>query len=222
MEAVEPAELGINPYLRALSGKARNLWLTGDADEAGRVADEAIECARSLRHPATRCVTLLWAGEVFAWQENWSRLREIADEYEAIVKVNGFTPYHFAVLGLRGQIAYAEGRLEESIALLDACLDGLMKCHYTMPASMFRNSLAIALCASKDVGRAVLVCDEAIREIESNGDKLYLPKLLIAKASAHQIAGERDASAACLRDAFCVARRQGAAVYETRIRQLAS
>ncbi|HWT36950.1 MAG TPA: winged helix-turn-helix domain-containing protein [Paraburkholderia sp.] len=222
MEAVEPAELGINPYLRALSGKARNLWLTGFADEAERVADEAIECARSLSHPATRCVTLLWAGEVFAWQENWSRLCEIADEYEAIVKVNGFTPYRFAVLGLRGQIAYAEGRLEESIASLEACLDGLMKCHYTMPASMFRNSLAIALRASGDARRAILVCDEAIKAIESNGDKLYLPKLLITRSSAHQVAGEHAASTACLREAFFVATRQGATVYESRIRQLVS
>ncbi|CAG9221510.1 Transcriptional regulator [Paraburkholderia sabiae] len=222
MAAVEPAELGVNPYLRALSGKARNLWLTGDSDEAERVADEAIECARSLRHSATRCVTLLWAGEVFAWQENWPRLREIADEYEAVVQVNGFTPYRFAVLGLRGQIAYADGRPGESISLLEGCIDGLVKCHYTMPASMFRNSLAIALCANGDARRAILVCDEAIRLIESNEDRLYLPTLLITKASAHRIEGEHDASAACLREAFFVARRQGASVYESQIRQLAS
>jgi predicted ATPase/DNA-binding winged helix-turn-helix (wHTH) protein len=222
MEAVEPAELGISPYVRALSGHARNLWLTGHADEAGRVADEAIGCARASRHPATRCATLLWTGEVFAWKEDWPRLNDLTDEFDEIVKVNGFTPFRYAVLGLRGQLAYAEGRLEESISMLEVCLDGLKQCHYTMPASMFVNSLALAWCASGDARRAMRVCDEGILNIESNGDTLYLPRLLITKAAACMQTGERAAGTACLRDAFSVASRQGATVHEAQIRQLTS
>jgi len=44
--------------------------------------------------------------------------------------VNGFTPYRFALLGLRGQLSYVEGRLVESISMLEACLDGMKKQSY--------------------------------------------------------------------------------------------
>jgi predicted ATPase/DNA-binding winged helix-turn-helix (wHTH) protein len=222
VDAMQPAEFGINPYLRALSGNARNLWLTGQASEAERVANDAIESARLLSHPATQCVTLLWAGEVFAWAANWSRLNEITDELDTIVKVNGFTPFRYVVLGLRGQLSYAEGRLEESISLLESCLDGMTKCQYTMSASMFRNSLAMALCASTDTTRAILVCEEAIKAIELNGDELYLPRLLMTKAHALCLEEDHDASTACLRRAFLLARKQGATVYESQIRQCGS
>jgi len=222
VDAMQPAEFGINPYLRALSGNARNLWLTGQASEAERVANDAIESARLLSHPATQCVTLLWAGEVFAWAANWSRLNEITDELDTIVKVNGFTPFRYVVLGLRGQLSYAEGRIEESISLLESCLDGMTKCQYTMSASMFRNSLAMALCASTDTTRAILVCEEAIKAIELNGDELYLPRLLMTKAHALCLEEDHDASTACLRRAFLLARKQGATVYESQIRQCGS
>jgi len=221
-EAAQPAEFGTNPYLRALSGKARNLWLTGQSSEAERLANDAIESARLLCHPATQCVTLIWAGEVFAWAENWPRLGEITDEFDAIVKVNGFTPYQYVVLGLRGQLSYAGGRLEESISLLEGCLDGMTKCQYTMTASAFRNSLATALCANSDTTRAMAVCDEAIKAIELHGDELYLPPLLMTKAHAFGLEGDRDASAACLRRACLVARKQGATAYESQIRRSGS
>jgi hypothetical protein len=222
VDSVEPAMLAINSWLRALSGKARNLWLTSHAAQAARVADQAIEKARSLRHPATQCVTLLWAGEVFAWDENWARLSEITDEFDTLVNENGFTPYRYVAFGLRGQLAYAQGKLEHSIAMLEACLDGMKKSSYTMVASTFRNALAMALCESGDTRRAIQVCEQAITEIESNSGELYLPDLLITKAKALKMTGDSDASAACVREALLMARRQGSTAYEAKIWRIGS
>jgi hypothetical protein len=87
---------------------------------------------------------------------------------------------------------------------------------------MFRNSLAMALCASTDTTRAILVCEEAIKAIELNGDELYLPRLLMTKAHALCLEEDHDASTACLRRAFLLARKQGATVYESQIRQCGS
>lgn len=219
-DTVEPAELGVNPYLRALCGKARNLWLTGHSAEAEHVANEAIETARALRHQTTLCITLIWAGEVIGWMKNWSRLGDIAGEFDNVARANGLTPYRYVALGLRGQLSYAEGRFEESISMLEACLHGLKKCHYTMPASMIRNSLSAALCANGDYRRALLVCEDAITEIESNGDELYLPALLITRATAFRSIEDHEASAASLREALCIANTQGATAYESEIKRI--
>jgi len=215
--ALVPCGLGINLYLRALSGKARNLWLTGHSKDAEHAANDAIERARGLRHPATQCVTLIWAGEVFAWTGNWTRLTRIADELDTLVRVNGFTPYRYAAQGIRGQIAFAEGRAGEAIALLEACLGGMKTCDYTMPASIFRNALAMALCSNGDARRATLICDETIVEIVANGDALHLPQVLITKAAALRLEGDHRASVSCLRDALRAARKQGATAYERQI-----
>jgi hypothetical protein len=63
------------------------------------------------------------------------------------------------------------------------------------------------------------VCEEAIKAIDLHGDELYLPPLLITEAHAFGLEGDRDASAACLRRAFLLARKQGATVYESQIRR---
>ncbi|WP_245253616.1 ATP-binding protein [Paraburkholderia sp. LEh10] len=216
---VKMAEFGVDPFFRALCGRARNLWLTGHYAEAERIADEAIEKARFLGHLATQCITLVWAGEVFTWMENWTRLAGIVDELEVIAGANGFVPHRHAATGIRGQLACADGRYTESIAMLEACLDGMKKCLYTMPVSAFRNSLGTALCANADTTRAILVCEEAIEAIEANGDELYLPKLLMTKANALRMSGDHEAAMLCLRNALRVAKKQGATAYEIQIRR---
>lgn len=75
----------------------------GRFPEAEFAALEAFERARSLRHPAIQAMTLIWAGEVFAWMENWSKLRKIADELDAIVGANGFAPIAMYRLGCAGK-----------------------------------------------------------------------------------------------------------------------
>jgi predicted ATPase/DNA-binding winged helix-turn-helix (wHTH) protein len=219
-DAIEMAEVGPNPFFRALCGRARNLWLTGHYAEAERTADEAIEKARLLGHPATQCITLVWAGEVFAWMENWTRLAGIVDELDVIAGANGFAPHRHAAIGIRGQLTCADGRYRESIAMLEACVDGMKKCLYTMPESAFRNSLATALCANADTTRAILVCEQAIDAIEANGDELYLPKLLMTKAIALRTIGDHEAGMLCLRKALCLAKKQGATAYEFQIRRV--
>lgn len=101
--------------------------------------------------------------------------------------------------------------------MLEACLDGMKKCRYTMSASVFRNALAKALCANGDARRALVVCEEAIQAIEINGDELYLPMLRMTKADALSAIEEHEASMSSLREALVLAKKQGAVAFASQI-----
>jgi predicted ATPase len=77
---VHTAPFEFDDRVGALGAEARALWIQGFTDQAGRVARDAVELARTLDHGLSLCHALACAGTVELWIGNRERAREIAIE----------------------------------------------------------------------------------------------------------------------------------------------
>ena len=227
------ARFGFDHHVRALCGRARTLWLQGEYAQAMAGASRAIDEAERLGHPATLCIALIWAGAVFVWQGDAARIAEAIQKLSTEARAHSLGPYLAVAQGLQGQLLVQQGQPDAAVALLRECLRALQSNHYEMLSTTFVITLAQALSDAGQDEDALAASREAMRRIESGGDRLHLPETLRVNGGILARRGALEEAAALFSQAAELARSQGAPAWEmralaafadvrTRLRDLAS
>jgi len=202
----------------AASAMARTLWLQGHPAEALRHVDQTVRDAASADHPVTLLVALIYAIDVLLRNGD-------LDDAEAqiarfIASAETYSLKSHVVLGrcFRGQLAISRGDHETGIEGLQASLAALHSLRYGLLTTAFNISLVQAYAATGRVRQGLVLIDETIRSVETNGDFCYLPELLRLKAGLLRgLPQPRDDEAdLCLTESLALSRQQGARAWELR------
>jgi hypothetical protein len=77
-----------------------------------------------------------------------------------------------------GELAIRRSDFDEGILILRAALPRIRALRYGLFATEFRISLAEGLAAIGQTDKGAALIDETFRQIETNGDAIYLPEVL--------------------------------------------
>ncbi|MBA2920849.1 transcriptional regulator [Sphingomonas sp. MAH-20] len=195
---------------------ARTLWLSGDAEQAGRLARQFVGEAARLDHPLTHCIAMIWSFSVFLWMEDFTAAEADLAAFAECAEVNALGPYIAAAAGFRGELDIQRGRTEDSLGALEESLFRLRAARYELLTTPFSIAIARGLAAESRTGEALALIDATLAHCEANGERYAAPELLRLKARIVRAAGEEDAGIALLGQALALSREQGARAWELR------
>jgi predicted ATPase len=202
----------------AADALARTLWLQGQPQAALAFVNQTLRDTARADHPVTLLVALMYAISMPIWNGDfddaeWQIARFIAHAETYALRSH-------VVLGrcFEGQLAISRGDNERGIDLLKASLDDLRALRYELLTTSFNISLVEAFTATGRFAQGIALIEAAIRSVETNGDRCYMPELLRVKANLLLgLPQPREASAeACLTESLALSRRQGALAWELR------
>ncbi|MDB5977699.1 MAG: transcriptional regulator [Nevskia sp.] len=198
--------------IRARGGLARSLWLSGFHRKGVEEAEASIAEAVELGHPVTNCIVLIWAGQVFIWNGDWSRAESVAADLLRYATQYSLLPNAAISRLLLGELRIRQGRAAEGIEHLSACLTSqvstvLNQCYFAEGLLMLGR-----------VEEGLELIDSAWRVTVERGGSFWLPEILRVKAALQARLGEVPLLAeATFLEAAELAERQGAASLSLRI-----
>ncbi|USI74680.1 hypothetical protein [Sphingomonas morindae] len=208
---------GFDHRNRSAIALARALWLTGNAEQALRLAKQAVADATCLDHAVTRCIALLWSFSVHLWAGELDDAERTLVVFAECAEVNALGPYIAAVAGLRGELAIARAGASPELGALEESLSRLRAARYELLTTPFSLALVRGLMSGGRSAEARDLLETTIERCEASGERLLLPELLRAKAEiAQHDEQDGDAAKANLRHARALAREQGAVAWERR------
>lgn len=207
---------GFDHRNRSAIALARTLWLTGDADQALRLARQTVADAASLDHAVTRCIALLWSMSVHLWAGELDEAERAAAAFAECAEVNALGPYIAAAGGLRAELAVARGRAGDALGALEESLSRLRAARYELLTTPFSLALARGLMLDGRWDEARDLLDATIGRCNANGERLLVPELLRAKAELAKLRQENGAAETLLEQAIALAREQAAVAWERR------
>jgi predicted ATPase len=215
---VIPKFFGFDHRIYAPISLARTLWLRGFADQARRLAKDAVDGALDRNNPLSTCVALTYGSAVFIWSGD---LRITGDYVELLVEYAGrhsIEPYRAVGLGLKGVLAIARGDVASGVDLLRGAVGTLSAKKQNNQLTPFAGALAESLLMIGRVEEALLTVNGAIARAAGCGSTFDMPELLRIKAEIlaatpqHSWASVVD----CLNEAIEAARVQSALALELR------
>lgn len=210
------ANVGFDHRVRAMCGRARHLWLRGESLHASQMAEAAIADAEAVGHPASYCIALIWAGEVFLWSREYARYGDAIELVSALAARHSLMPYQAVCDGLRGALLAATGNYAEAEHTVKRSIAAMGEVRYEMLGTLFASALARAQLGQGRLQDALDTIDQALDGVRRNGDTVRLPELLVLKArAANGIAGTAEAEPA-LQEGLRIAREQGVRAWELR------
>ncbi len=212
----DTVNFGFDHRNRAGIGLARTLWLLGYPQQARAHAEMTIAEAEAQGHPLTHCIALIWAVSIHQWMGDLERAGACIDRIRSEAKVNGLGPYLAVALGMTGEIAVKEGRVDYAVEALETCLARLHAAKYELLTTAFNTSLAEAFLAAGRHSDALTLVDETIQLNARNGDLFAMPELLRIRAAVLQSVGQTEASMDALNESLDLSRKQGARSWELR------
>ena len=196
---------------------ARTLWLSGDAEQAGRIARQFVREAARLDHPLTHCIALIWSLSVFLWMEDFAAAEIDLAVFTECAEVNALGPYIAAAAGFRGELDIQRGRTGDALGAVEESLSRLRAARYELLTTPFSIALARGLAAESRTSEALTLVDITLARCEANGERFAVPELLRLKARIVRSAGaEENISIALLEEALALSREQGASAWELR------
>lgn len=196
---------------------ARTLWLSGDTEQAGRVARQFVDEAARLDHPLTHCIALIWSLSVFLWMEDFAAAEADLAVFTECAEVNALGPYIAAAAGFRGELDILRGRTGDALGTVEESLSRLRAARYELLTTPFSITLARGLAAESRTKEALALIDVTLARCEASGERFAVPELLRLKARIVRAAGaEKDTSIALLEEALALSREQGARAWELR------
>lgn len=203
---------GFDHKNRSAIALARALWLAGETGRAESVARHSVRDASHLDHPATRCIALIWALDVYIWAGDIGAAEEALAAFAACAEVNAFSPYIAAADGYRGAIEIERGRpTDEALELVSRSLTRLHATRYELLTTLFSITLVRGLASRERFDEARMLVDATIARCEASGEHFAYPELLRLKATILRHAdGDLPGGEQVLDEARRLAQRQGA------------
>jgi predicted ATPase/DNA-binding winged helix-turn-helix (wHTH) protein len=217
-QRINTFHFGFDYRNRARIALARALWLEGLPDQALAVARETVEEAETFDHPVTLCIALIWAVSVFMWNGDFDDGERHIDRFIEQADRYSLAPYQAAGRGMKGELLVRRGELEAGIAELRAALETLHGLRYELLTTAFSAVVAEGLAMMGRFDSAREAVDQAIAQVERNGDLFVMPELLRVKGTILVSAPEPQPSQAeqCFLDSLELAGRQGALAWQLR------
>jgi tetratricopeptide (TPR) repeat protein len=201
---------GFEYHIRALCGMSRTFWLTGKQLQAYALAEETIGKARARGHAVTYCIALIWAGSVYSFARDVTRIDGVAQELERIGKLHSLEPYRNVAEVLQGQILILQEHSASGLERIRKALESLHGHGYRMLTSVALTWMAQALSDLSLHAASLSMCDEAEAMIRQGGDMLRLPPLLVARGRSQWKVGATTDAEHSFSAAIEVAAEQGA------------
>ena len=199
--------------VRARSLYARTLWIEGETDRALQEVELALEESRTYGNPVCLAIALTHGAGVFLWSGNLDRAQELAADLHKITASNGLPAFEALAIGIKGEVALSDGRLEEAEALLN---EALVRADAQMHANTATTiAAAQAECAFR-AGRtreSLDLIDRAIGRATETGERFKLAELLRLKAT-FIVPTNAELAAETFRIAISTARQQGARAFQ--------
>jgi predicted ATPase/DNA-binding winged helix-turn-helix (wHTH) protein len=197
---------------------ARTLWLQGHSTQARERSHQAIKSARHMNHPASLAVVMVWGASVFLWTGDLESAEEYIDATISQAESNSLGPFVAVGRARKAELAIRRGDARNGVASLRACLEEIHAVGYELLTTEFNISLVQGLAAIGQFAEGVVLVDDAIRRVETNGDDLYMPELLRIKGGLALSMPQRRADEAemCFTQSLELSRRQGARAWELR------
>jgi predicted ATPase len=197
---------------------ARTLWLQGHPSQAVQRAHQGIESAMNIDHPASLAPVLAWAASVFLWTGDLESAEEYIDSTIEQAESNSLGPIVAVGRARKGELAIRRGDAKNGVESLRACLATIHAVGYGLLTTEFNISLVQGLAALGQFAEGVVLVDEAIRRVETNGDEVYIPELLRVKGGLLLSMPQRfvDDAETCFTRSLDLSRRQGARAWELR------
>lgn len=204
------SRIGFEYHIRALCGRTRTLWLTGQPQQACALADETIQKARNHGHAVTYSLALIWAGSVYSHAEDIERITGVADELERVGKQHSLDPYRHTASILYGQVLLLQGQSAAGVERIRDAVESLHQLGYEMLTGMALTLLARGLSELALHAAALSTCDEAEASIRRGGDLLRLPEFLTTRGQCQANMGRVADAEHSFQAALTLAQQQGA------------
>jgi tetratricopeptide (TPR) repeat protein len=208
--------LGFDHDILARTNLANALCLQGHLSQAAEHAREVVENAKGIDHPTALSIVLRRTIFVFLWISDLSIAEELIDWFAANAQSYALAPQIAIGRGFRGELAICRGDIQRGVEVLSDCVEQLRSVGYMMME--FDIWLAEALSAIGQFAESMSLIDDGIRQVEANGDVIYMPELLRLKGNlllAKPQAGV-DQAEMYLRQSLERSRQQGARMWELR------
>lgn len=195
---------------------ARNLWLQGYPDRAMETVRKAVSDARTMNHPTMLCRALLWAFDVFYWNEELDSYEDSIDTLLAESRTHKLATLHIAAEAMKGIALLARGA-DSGLPLLEGSVEKLQDHRFGAVAGL-SVPLAAALAAADRGDAALETINRAIAQARRCSFLLEMPDMLRVKAEALIRKATPDVLLAeqTLEHSLELARQQGALGYELR------
>ena len=185
---------------------ARTLWLQGHPAQAVERAHQAIKSARHLDHPASLVVALAWGVSVFLWSGDFETAEEYIDSTIYHAESNSMSPFVAIGRARKAELAIRRGDAKNRVERLQACLEAIRAVGSELLTTEFNISLLQGLAAVEQFAEGITLVDQTIRRVGTNGDDLYMPELLRAKAGLLLSMPRRASSRRCGKMLCAIAR----------------
>jgi predicted ATPase/DNA-binding winged helix-turn-helix (wHTH) protein len=209
---------GYDHHVRARVALARNLWLRGFPDQAVRTAYQAIDEGAMCDHPATLCISLLYATYVFFWCGDFHAAERLLERALALTLKHSLRAYHAVGSAMKGELLVLRGAYSEGLDLLQTAVPTLLADdHHVVAAAALRaQAEGLAICGRAIEGRAIMA--RALARAEQLGGTFDMPDLMRAHGQILLVAPECNVAAAeqTLIDSIDLARQQAALGWELR------
>ena len=175
--------LGFDQYFAADISLAGTLCLQGYPQQAVVRARRILKDAERIDNSITLSIILRHAVLLFLWIRDLQSAEELIEWYISIAQSHSLAPQVVVGNCFKGELAIRRGDAQAGVDILRASLATLHGMRYEMMASNFKISLAVGLAATGRFAEGIEMADECIRQIEENGDAIYLPELLRVKGT---------------------------------------
>jgi class 3 adenylate cyclase/predicted ATPase len=209
---------GHDPGICACGTGANAAWLTGYANEARQLADQAITIGEEIEHPFSQSIAYMWATLAACGTRDYALARERAEALLNISDRHSFPVWRGVAMVVCGACRAFAGETEFGLKLIG---EGLVAQRQTGMGGWLGFTLVTAATAHIQTGnlaRALELLTEAIAHAEKSHARVLLPDVERLHAEVLLLTGQIDTPQAILRvePAAARARQQGALALEWR------
>jgi tetratricopeptide (TPR) repeat protein len=217
MDAVQDAALRIFvtvPQVMLLAQLSTQLFHLGLTRQARARLQEAHARAQQLRQPMAHLVVLWFDANLQVRLGNPERVARLARETHTLVEEFSLAQGRAAALWFRGWAMARQGEAVAGHRLIREALEGNTAIGMWAGSSEVLGYAAEALLLAGDPDGAERELRQALAIVETHGERVYLPQLLLAEAGIARARGQVAAADASLRCALQEARAQEAPWHE--------
>jgi predicted ATPase/DNA-binding winged helix-turn-helix (wHTH) protein len=213
-----PMLLSYDPHYYSYITLGRTLWLQGYATQAREVARQGVEASEAMGHPAALALVLAGAATVFLWAGDLDEAQYHTDLSLSLAEANALGPLVATGKARKAELAILRGNTEAGVKDLQATLERLHAARHEVLTTEFNMALARGLATVGRSDEGIVLIDKTIRQVEVNGEMLYMPELLRVKGGLLLSVPEPEAreTETCLNESLELSRRQGARSWELR------
>ena len=199
---------------------ARVLWLQGLSDQAMRLTESLVDCARSNDHGLsflqtlifTACPVALWVGDLTTADRHMRLALDLAARHALEI-------WKVWAQCFEGILAIKQGHHRAGLELLHSALERLAEASSHHQMNLFLAELALGLGGAGQMADGLVVVDRALTRAEQTESAGYLAELLRTRGELLLLGREPTAAGTaeqCFQQALDMARRQGALSLELR------